>query len=109
MYDTSINELATTSGRLRPLAAMTTVSLPEKISALFADAHDDFSAIIRKHSDDDVQCLCRRNFSALQDIDLGDGTNATGPILSEDDHKAANGGHVFDRADGALEACGPSI
>ena len=60
---------------------MMTVSLPEEISALFADAHDDFPTIIGKPSDDDLQRLCRHNFSALQDIDLGDGTDATGLIL----------------------------
>ena len=75
---------------------MTTVYLPKEISALFANAHDDFLAIIRKTSDDEVQCLCRRNYAALQDIDLGYGTDATGLILSEDDHKAANGNQVFD-------------
>ena len=86
---------------------MTTVSLPKKISALFYDAHDDSPLIIGNPSDDDVQRLLRRNFSALQNIDLGDGTNATGPILSEDDHKAANAHQVFDRANGALKACNP--
>ena len=81
---------------------MTTVSSPEEISALFTNAHDNFPAIIGKTSDDDVQRLCRRNFQALQDIDLRDGTNATGLILSEVDHKADNENQVFDRADGAL-------
>ena len=81
---------------------MTTVSLPEEISALFADAHDNFPVIIGKPSDDDVQRLFRHNFQALQDIDLRDGTNATGLILSEVDHKADNKNQVFDRADGAL-------
>ena len=56
-----------------------------------------------------MQRLRRRNFAALQDIDLGNGTDATGLILSEDDHKSANGGHVFDQADRALEAYDPSI
>ena len=88
---------------------MTNVSSPEEISALFADAHNDFPAIIGKPSNDDVQRLRRRNFAALQDIDLGDGTNATGLILSKDDHNAANKNQVFDRADEALEAYDPSI
>ena len=88
---------------------MTTVSLPGEISVLFADAHSDFPTIIRKPSDDDVQRLRQRNFVALQDIDLGDGTDATGLILSEADHKAANTNQVSDRADGALEAYEPSI
>ena len=69
---------------------MTAVSLPEEISALFADIHDDFPAMIGKPSDNDVQRLCRRNIQALQDIDLGDSTDATGIIISEVDHKAAN-------------------
>ena len=56
-----------------------------------------------------MQRLCRRNFAALQDIDLGGGTNATGLILSEVDYKAANASQVFGRADGALEAYDPSI
>ena len=68
---------------------MTTVSSPEAIAALFADAHDDFPAIIGKPSDDDVNRLSQSNFKALQDINLGDGTDATGLILSKDDHKAA--------------------
>ena len=88
---------------------MTTVSSPEAIAALFADAHDDFPAIIGKPSDDDVQRLRRHNFQALQDIYLGEGTDATGLILSEVDHNAANENQVFDRADGALEAYNPSI
>ena len=67
---------------------MTTVSSPEEISALFADAHDNFPAIIGKPSNNDVQLLRRCNFQDLQDIDLGDGTDATGLILSEVDHKA---------------------
>ena len=65
---------------------MTTVSLPKEISALFADAHDDFPAIIGKNSDDDVQRLCRHNFQDLQDIDLGDSTDSTGLILYKVDH-----------------------
>ena len=88
---------------------MTTVSLPEEISALFSDAHNNFPAIIVKTSNDDVQHLRRRNFAALQDIDLGNGTNATGLILSKDDHKAANRDKLFDQANGALEAYDPSI
>ena len=88
---------------------MTTVSLPEEISALFSDTHNDFPAIIVKTSNDDVQHLCRRNFAALQDIDLGNGTNATGLILSKDDHKAANRDQLSDQANGALEAYDPSI
>ena len=88
---------------------MTTVTLPKEISALFADAHNNFPAIIGKHSNDDLQCLRHRNFAALQDIDLGDSTDATGLILSEDDHKAANRGHLFDQPDGTLEAYNPSI
>ena len=88
---------------------MTTVSSPEAIAALFADAHDDFPAIIGKPSDDDVQRLLRHNFQALQDIDLGDGTNTTGLILSEVDHKEANENKVFDCANGALEAYNPSF
>ena len=86
---------------------MTTVSFPEENSALFADAQDDFPAIIGKPSDDDVQRLFRRNFQALQDINLGDGTNATGLKLSEVDHKAADTNQVFNRANGALEAYNP--
>ena len=50
----------------------------------------NFPTIIGKHSDDDMQRLLLRNFSALQDIDLGDGTDATGLILYKDDHKAEN-------------------
>ena len=88
---------------------MTIVSLPKEISALFADAHNNFPAIIIKPSDDDMQRLRRHNFAALQDIDLGNGANATGLILFEDDHKATNANQVFDRADGALEAYDPSI
>ena len=57
---------------------MMTVSSPEYITALFANAHDEFPAIIGKPSNDDVQRLLGRNFQALQDIDLRDGTNATG-------------------------------
>ena len=68
---------------------MTTVSLPEEIAALFADAHDNFPSITGKPSENDVQRLLQRNFQALQNIDLKDGTNATGLILSEVDHKAA--------------------
>ena len=92
---------------ITPLAAMTTVSSPEEISALFADTHDDFPVIIGKPSDDDLQRLRRRNFQALQDIDLVDGTNVTGLILFKVNHKAANTNQVFDRADRALEAYNP--
>ena len=88
---------------------MTTVSSPEKISALFGDDHDDFPAIIEKTSDNYVQRIFRRNFASLQDIDLGGGTDATGLILSKDDHKAANSKQVFDQADRAPEAYDPSI
>ena len=88
---------------------MTTVSLPEEISALFADAQNDFPVIIGKPSDDDVQRLLRRKFASLQDIYLGDGTDATGLILSKENHKAANVDQVFNRADGSLEAYDPSI
>ena len=88
---------------------MTTVSPPEEISALFADAHDDLPAIIGKPSNDDVQRLCRRKFVALQDINIGDGTNTTGLILSKDNHKLSNRGQMFDRANGSLEAQNPSI
>ena len=66
---------------------MTTVSLPDEISVLFADAHDNFPTITGKPSDDDVHRLRLQKFQALQDIDLGDGTNATGLILSKVDHK----------------------
>ena len=45
----------------------------------------------------------------LQDIDLGDGTDATGLILSEVNHKAANENQAFDRADRALETYNPLI
>ena len=88
---------------------MTTVSSPEEISTLFADAHNNLPAIIGKPSDNDMQSLCQHNFQALQDIDLGDGTNATSLILSEVDHKAENSNQVFDQAEGALEAYDPSI
>ena len=76
---------------------MTTVYLPEEISALFADAHDDFPVIISKPSDDDVHRLFRHNFQALQDIDLGEGTDTTGLILSKVDHRvvpAPDGIHI---------------
>ena len=86
---------------------MTTVSSPEEIAALFADTHNNFPVIIGKPSNNDVQRLRRRNFVALQDINLGGGTDATGLILSEVDHKAANKNQVFDHADGALEAYYP--
>ena len=56
-----------------------------------------------------MQRLCHCNFAALQDIDLGYSTNATGLILSEDDPKAANIGQVFDQSNGTLEAYDPSI
>ena len=88
---------------------MTTVSAPEEISALFTDAHDNFHAIIGKPSDNDVQCLRRRNFQDLQYINLGDGTDATGLILSEVDQKAANEKQVFNRSNRTLEAYDPSI
>ena len=88
---------------------MVTASSPKAIAAIFADAHDDFPVSIVKPSDDDVQHLCQRNFQALQDIDLGDGNNATGLILSKVDHKAENENQAFDRANGALEAYNPSI
>ena len=88
---------------------MTTVSLPKYFSNLFAGAHDNFTTIIGKPSDDDVQRLFRHNFQVLQDIDLGDGTGATRLILSKVDHKAENENQVFDRSEGALEAYGPSI
>ena len=88
---------------------MTTVSLPEEISVLFSVAHDDFPAIINIPSDNDVQRLCQRNFQTLQDIDLGVGIDATGLILSEINHKAANANQVFVCADGALEAYNPLI
>ena len=88
---------------------MTTVSSPKELSAFFSDANNDFPAIIGKPSVNDVQRLCQRKFSALQDIDLGDGTDATGLILSEVGHKAAIANQVFDQAGGALEAYNPSI
>ena len=66
---------------------MTTVSSFKEISALFANAHNNFPAIIRKPSDDYVQRLCRSNFQSLQDINLGEGTDTTGLILSEVDHR----------------------
>ena len=83
---------------------MTTISSPEEISAIFANAHDNFPAIISIPSDDDVQRLHRRNFQSLQDINLGDSTDAMGLILSEVDHKAANTNQVFDRANVSLYA-----
>ena len=86
---------------------MMTMSLPKEISALFANAHDYFPTIIDKTSDDDVQLLRRRNFADLQDINRGDGTDATGLITSKDDHKLANANQVFDQSDGALEAYDP--
>ena len=88
---------------------MAIVSLPKEISALFSKSHDDFPAIIGKPSYDDVQRLFQRNFQAFQDIDLGDGTDATGIILSEVNHKAANANQVFDQADRALNAYDLSI
>ena len=66
---------------------MTNVSSPDEISALFADAHDNFPAINGKPSDNNVQRLRRRNFQALQDIDLGDGSDAMCPIFLAVDHK----------------------
>ena len=83
---------------------MTTVFLPEEISALFVNAHNDLPTTIGKTYDYDVQNLCQCNFAALQDINLGACTDATGLILSEDDHKAANGNQVFDLANRELEA-----
>ena len=56
-----------------------------------------------------MQHLRRHNFQALQDMDLGDGTNSIGLILSKVYHKAANKNQVFDRADRALKAYNPSI
>ena len=56
-----------------------------------------------------MQCLCQRNFQALQDTDLGDGTDTTGLILYEVDHKVANKNQAFDRDNGSLEAYNPSI
>ena len=88
---------------------MTTVSSPKENSALFANAHDNFPAIIDKPSDDDVQRLRWHKFQALHDIDLGDNTNAMGLILSKVDHKAANENQVFDRANRSLQAYNPSI
>ena len=88
---------------------MTTVSSPKVIAAPFANAHDDSPFIIGKTYDDDMQRLRRRNFQALQDIDIGDGTNATGLIFSEVDHKLANKNQAFDHANRALEAYKPSI
>ena len=88
---------------------MTTASSPKEISALFADDHDEFTTIIGKPSNDDMHRLCQRNFAYLQDINLGGGTDATGLILYKDDHKAANGNQVFNRANRALKAYDPSI
>ena len=88
---------------------MTNVSFPKEISSLFDDDHNNFPAIIGKSSDDYLQCLCHSNFTALQDIDLGEIINATGLILSKDDHKSANGNQVFDQSNRALEAYNPSI
>ena len=88
---------------------MTTVPSPEEIFSLFSDTHDNFSAIIGKLSDDDVQRRSRRNFQALQDINPGDGNNSTGLILSKVDNNTANANQVFDPADGALEVYDPSI
>ena len=80
-----------------------------EISALFDNAHNYFPTIIERPSDDDMQHLRQCNFAALQDINLGDGTNTTGLILSKNDQKAANRNQVFDRADRALEAYDLSI
>ena len=88
---------------------MMTVSSTEEIVAQFADTHDELPAIIGKPSNNYVQRLLQQNFQALQDIDLGDGTDATVLIFSEVDHKAANENQVFDRTGGALEAYNPSI
>ena len=83
------------------------MSLPKEIAALFANSHGEFPASIGKPSNDDVQRLCRRNFAALQDIDLGDSTN-TGLILYKDDHNAMNAKELFNRSDGEIEAYNPS-
>ena len=88
---------------------MKTVYLPKEISMLFANAHGNFSAIIGKPSDDEVQRLCRQKLAALQNIDLGGGTDTIGLILYKDDHKAANRGHMFDQSDRTLEAYDPYI
>ena len=87
---------------------MKTVSLPKAIAALFSNAHKDFPAIISKPSNDDLQRLCQRNFQALQDIGLGDSTDATGIILSEVNHKAANKDQVFNPANKSLVAYNPA-
>ena len=88
---------------------MTIVSSSKEISALFADAHNEFPTITGKPSEDNVQSLSQRNFQALQNIYLGDGTDTMSLILSEVDHKATNTNQVFDRSNGALEAYDPSI
>ena len=88
---------------------MMSVYLPEEISALFADAHDNFPVIIDEHSEDDVHRICWRNFQDLKYINLRDSTNTTGLILSEVDHKTENKNQMFDRADGEIEAYDPSI
>ena len=74
---------------------MTTVFYPKEISALFTNANNNFPVLIGKPSDYDVQHIHPHNFSSLQDINLGHGTNATGLILSEVDHKAPNANQVF--------------
>ena len=56
-----------------------------------------------------MQRLCQRNFQALQDINLGGSTNATGLILSKVDHKSENTNQVFGRDDGELKAYNLSI
>ena len=88
---------------------MKNISSPEEISAIFAKSHDNFPVIISRTSNNDVQRLRRYNLQALQDIYLGDGTNATVIILYEVDHKAANAKQVFNCADGALKAYDPCI
>ena len=88
---------------------MRTVTSPKETSEIFADAHEDFPTMTGKPSDDDLWCLCLRSFAAIQDIDLGDSTNDTGLILSEDDHKASTRDYLFDRSDRILEAYDPSI
>ena len=88
---------------------MMTVSSTEEIVAQFADTHDELPAIIGKPSNNYVQRLLQQNFQALQDIDLGDGTDATVLIFSEVDHKAANENQVFKHANESLEAYNPSI
>ena len=56
-----------------------------------------------------MQRLRQRSFQALQDIDLGDGTDATDLILSKVGHKVANKNQVLDHAEGSLKAYNPAI